>query len=236
MLDYLLELRRRSLQLMLIYLLLFVLLYYFANDLLEMLLKPLIVNLSPDDSIIVTSPGNAVITPLKVAADTALLLLIPFALIQFWYFVTPALYQKERRFLVLVLTLSMLLFLSGLLFCFYLVLPFMFSLFAHTLPTSIHLMPDMAISLGFIIRMLMIFGLCFQIPLLSLTIIQLQIIDLETLKKMRPYYIVFAFIIGMLLTPPDVLSQIMLALPLCLLFELGIALNCYLDRHRKNLD
>lgn len=236
MLDYLLELRQRSLKLLLIYLLLFGLMYYFANNLLETLLQPLVNTLSSQDTIIVTSPAATVITPLKLAADAALVLLMPFALLQFWFFITPALYKSERRVVFLILLVSLTLFLSGLLFCFYCVLPFMFSLFAHSLPQSIHLMPDIATSLNFITRMLLIFGLCFQIPLLSLTLVQIHWIDLDALKKMRPYYIVLAFVLGMILTPPDVLSQIMLALPLCLLFELGIALNVFLAWQKKKLD
>ena len=118
------------------------------------------------------------------------------------------------------------LFILGLLFCFYIVLPFMFQFFIHALPSDIHMLPDIYHSLDFILRMLLIFGLCFQVPLICLLFLHIQWITIEQLKMIRPYIIVTAFILGMLLTPPDVFSQILLAIPLCLLYELGILL-CY---------
>jgi len=148
----------------------------------------------------------------------------PIALWHIWRFVIPGLYQHEQKTLRLALTFSVVLFITGLLFSYYLVLPWMFLWFSQSLPSAVQLMPDMAYSIDFITHMLLIFGLCFQIPLLCVLLVRTKIITHHTLITLRPYVIVLAFIIGMLLTPPDVLSQIMLALPLCLLYEMGVFL------------
>jgi sec-independent protein translocase protein TatC len=228
MLNHLLELRRRGLQTLICFSTLFLFFFFFANDLFYALVSPLLHNLSTQDSLIATQVTSPVFTPLKLAADAAMLLSTPFALFQFWRFISPGLYKKEQRTLRIALIFSLFLFLAGVLFCFYLVLPFMFHFFAHSLPKGVRYMPDIGSALDFITHMLLIFGLCFQIPLMCFVLVHLKIIDVMTLKKIRPYIIVGAFTIGMLLTPPDVFSQIMLAVPLCLLYEAGIILALYL--------
>ena len=198
-----------------------------ANDLFSALIKPLLSALPEDSGIIATQITSPVITPLKLAANAAMLLSTPFALYQLWGFISPGLHQKEQDQVRGAIVFSVLLFITGVLFCFYLVLPFMFQFFTHALPKGVRFLPDMAYALDFITRMLLLFGLCFQIPLIMLVLIRLKIIEITMLKKIRPYVIVGAFIIGMLLTPPDVFSQVMLALPLCVLYELGIIFAFY---------
>lgn len=227
MLNHLLELRRRALQTLLCFGALFLLFFFLANDLFQALVSPLLHALSTQEALIATQITSPVFTPLKLAADAAMLLSAPFALYHFWCFISPGLYQTEQKTLRGALILSPILFLAGVLFCFYLVLPFMFHFFAHSLPKGVRYMPDMAYALDFISRMLLLFGFCFQVPLACLVLVRLAIIDVVTLKKIRPYVIVGAFILGMLLTPPDVFSQIMLAVPLCLLYETGIILALY---------
>ncbi|WP_454784878.1 twin-arginine translocase subunit TatC [Legionella sp. WA2024007413] len=227
MLNHLLELRRRGLYTLFWFGGLFFIFFFLANDLYQTLVNPLLHVLSTHEGLIATHITSPVFTPLKLAADAAMLLSAPFALFQLWRFISPGLYQKEQTTLRISLIFSLLLFLAGVLFCFYLVLPFMFHFFAHALPKGVRYMPDMAYALDFITRMLMIFGFCFQVPLLCFVFVRLNIIEVITLKKIRPYVIVGAFIVGMLLTPPDVFSQIMLAVPLCLLYEIGIILAVY---------
>lgn len=227
MLHHLLELRRRALQTLLCFGVLFLLFFFVANDLFQALVSPLLQTLSAQEALIATQITSPVFTPLKLAADAAILLSAPFALYHFWRFISPGLYQTEQKTLRGALVLSPILFLVGVLFCFYLVLPFMFHFFAHSLPKGVRYMPDMAYALDFISRMLLLFGFCFQVPLVCLVLVRLAIINVITLKKIRPYIIVGAFILGMLLTPPDVFSQIMLAVPLCLLYETGIILAIY---------
>ncbi|WP_165485102.1 twin-arginine translocase subunit TatC [Legionella rowbothamii] len=226
-LPHLLELRRRSILILLWFAVLFAAFFFMANELFQVLVSPLLHTLLADNELIVTQIASPVFTPLKLAADAALLLTAPFALFHLWRFISPGLYQKEQRALRSALILSLLLFLAGVTFCYYLVLPFMFQFFIHALPKGVRYMPDMAYALDFITRMLLLFGLCFQVPLICLTLVRLTLLDVATLKKIRPYVIVGAFIIGMLLTPPDVFSQIMLAVPLCLLYETGIILTIY---------
>lgn len=225
LLNYLQELRRRLLFLALIFLVFFALFFSFAKDLFHSLMLPLINALSDKNSLIAIQVASPVIVPIKLAADLALLCTMPFALWQLWRYAAPALYPIERHHLASAICGSLILFITGLLFCFYIVLPFIFHFFIQSLPKDIHLMPDIAYALDFISRMLLIFGLCFQLPLLCWSLVRLNLVEPAFLKEIRPYFIVAAFIIGMLLTPPDVLSQIMLAVPLCLLYELGIFLS-----------
>jgi sec-independent protein translocase protein TatC len=228
MLTHLIELRRRALFVLVCFGILFLLFYCISDKLFHFLVKPLL-NVLPDQTgLIATQVTSSLVTPLKLAADAAMLLSAPFALFQLWRFISPGLYQKEQQFLRGAIFLSMVLFFVGMLCCFYLVLPFMFQFFYQAIPKDVRFMPDMAHAIEFITRMLLLFGLCFQIPLITLVLVHLNIIDVLTLKNIRPYVIVSAFIIGMLLTPPDVFSQLMLALPICLLYEFGILLAFYL--------
>ena len=223
-LSHLEELRKRLFYVILVFIALFLVFFFFANELFHLLVAPLARALPKESALIATQISAPVLMPLNLAADAALLGTAPFALLQLWRFVAPGLYRYERFNLGSALIASLLLFCLGVLFCFYLVLPFLFQFFTKNVTEGVQLMPDMTYVLAFITRMLLIFGLSFQVPLLCLTLVQLRWVDLAVLKKIRPYVIVTAFVIGMLLTPPDVLSQLMLAVPLCLLYELGITL------------
>lgn len=224
MLHHLIELRQRALKAVLIFMGFFLVFFLYANTLFEALASPLTHVLPAQQALIATQITAPVFTPIKLAADSALLFTVPFALMQLWLFIAPGLYRRERKPLVGAMIVSLLLFCSGLLFCFFIVLPFMFQFFAQSVPNGVRLMPDMNSALDFITRMLLLFGLCFQVPLLCMLLVRMQWVSLAQLRQIRPYVIVGAFILGMLLTPPDVLSQIMLALPLCLLYEIGIVL------------
>jgi sec-independent protein translocase protein TatC len=226
---HLLELRRRSIYVLLWFGSLFLLFFFLANDLFQVLVSPLLKILPNQKELIATQVSSPVFIPLKLAANTALLFSTPFALVQLWRFISPGLYKNERRTLGITLVLSPLLFILGILFCFYLVLPFMFQFFVYAVPKKVHYMPDITYTLEFITHMLLIFGCCFQVPLICFILVRLGIIEQSTLKKLRPYVIVAAFILGMIFTPPDVFSQIMLAVPLCLLYELGLILVAYLE-------
>jgi len=224
MLNHLLELRRRTLYVFTCFTALFAVFFYFAPDLFHFMMTPLLQALPKSDSLIATQLTSPLLTPIKLAADAAILASAPFALFHAWRFAAPGLYPQERQGLSWAIVASMGLFCLGVLFCFYGVLPFMLQFLANALPPGVRLMPDMAYAVGFITWMLLIFGLCFQVPLLCTLLVHLQILQISTLKMIRPYMIVTAFALGMLLTPPDVLSQVMLAIPLCLLYELGIIL------------
>jgi sec-independent protein translocase protein TatC len=227
MLIHLLELRRRGLYVLLWFSSLFLLFFFMAGDLYYTLVHPLLNQLPKQQHLIATQITAPVLTPLKLAADAAVLLSAPFALYQLWRFISPGLYKREKKRLAGIISISLVLFVTGALFCFYLVLPFMFGFFIHALPKGVLLMPDITHTIEFITHMLLLFGLCFQVPILCFVLVRFRLIELSTLKNIRPYVIVSAFVLGMLLTPPDVLSQIMLAIPLCLLYETGVLFAHY---------
>ena len=234
MLSHLLELRRRTLLVITVFAAFCLLFFFFAPNLFHQLVSPLLNVLPTQEPLIATQITTPLLTPIKLAADAALLCTAPFALLQIWYFASPGLYRRERNSLRWAIVGSMLLFSMGVLFCFYVVLPFMLQFFAHSVPVGVRLMPDIAYAVDFITRMLLLFGLCFQVPLLCFLLVYFHLITVESLKSIRPYIIVTAFTIGMLLTPPDVISQIMLAVPLCLLYELGIIVAIFVVKVPTN--
>ena len=228
MLTHLLEFRRRALRVILAFIGLFGVFFFLAPHLFYQLVSPLLKVLPLGDVLIATQITTPLFIPIRLAADAAMLCTAPYALLEIWYFASPGLYLRERKGFCWAILGSLSLFCSGVLFCFYVVLPFMLQFFAAAVPKGVRLMPDIAYAVDFITRMLLLFGVCFQIPLLCLFLVYLGLIQVNTLKIIRPYIIVAAFIIGMLLTPPDVLSQIMLAVPICLLYELGILLVVFI--------
>jgi len=229
MLASLIELRRRMIQLLLIFSGFFGVFFFYSSELFHVVVNPLLRALPLGSTMIATQMTAAVFTPLKLALHAATLCSSPVALYHLWRFVAPGLYRYEKqRFLGLVL-FSFILFCSGLVFCFYAVLPFMFQCFTKALPQDVAMMPDINASVEFITQMLFIFGFCFQLPLVNVLLVQLGWIDLDKLREFRPYAIVTAFFLGMILTPPDVVSQILLALPLCFLYELGLMVTKFMS-------
>jgi len=196
--------------------------FYFSHAVFQYLVSPLQRILPADEAIVAIGVTSPIATPLKLALNTALLCVIPCILFHIWRFTSPALYRAERVSMGGVFVVSLCLFITGVLFCYYVILPFMFHLFYMMRPPHVRFLPDMSSTVDFILHMLIIFGLCFQLPLICVILVRANVISVDALKKMRPYVIVLAFIMGMLLTPPDVLSQLMLAIPLCLLFEAGL--------------
>lgn len=222
MLQSLIEIRQRILYVLICFCTFFVLCYLWANPLWLFIISPLQHELSSNSPLIATQLTSTVLTPLMLAANLAVLCTTPLALLQIWLFIAPGLYQHEKKLFIQLSVSSLLLFVCGMLFCFVIVLPLLFQFFTKALPTSIKLMPDIVSSTAFITHMLWLFGLAFQVPLICVLCVKLGWLQRQTLKNYRPYVIVGAFIIGMLLTPPDVVSQILLAVPLCLLYEVGI--------------
>ena len=229
MIEHLIALRRRLILVMGCFLTLFGLFFFLSNDVFRIVASPLTHLLPSQESLIATQITTPVLTPLTLAANLALLCTTPCALFHLWQFVAPGLYRHERKGLKLTILLSVLLFFIGVLFCFYVVLPLILQFFIHAVPIGVHLMPDMAAAIDFMTRMMLLFGLCFQVPLICVLLVKIGLMDLVTLQAVRPYWIVTAFILGMLLTPPDVLSQVTLAVPLCVLYELGV-ICCKLSR------
>jgi len=234
MINHLIELRQRAILILICFAIFFGVFFFFANDLFHIFVSPLLRALPTGNALIATQITSPVLTPVALAANIALLCTAPYALWHMWRFIAPGLYTKERSIIKEIIITSLILFCLGILFCFYLILPFMFEFFAQAVPKDVKIMPDMANAIDFITRMLLLFGLCFQIPLICQTLVRIQWITIELLCQIRPYIIVAAFTIGMLFTPPDVMSQVMLAVPLCLLYELGILLARWKKPRQKN--
>lgn len=230
MIEHLLELRRRFIIVLLIFTTVFVLLYCCSSFVFESIVSPLIQLLPRETGLVATQITMPILLPLSLSADLALLCTTPFALFHLWRFAAPGLYRHEQKGIGITVITSLVLFILGALFCFYGVLPYVFQLFVKAVPSGVRYMPDMASAVDFITRMIMLFGLCFQVPLVCVLLIKTGLMDIATLKKARPYWIVIAFILGMLLTPPDVLSQVTLAIPLCLLYELGVIMAVLMCR------
>lgn len=220
----LLEFRKRLIQVFLVFCCLFGLFFWYSDSVFHWYMLPLQHLLPAHSHLIATHITTPVITPLVLACNLALFCATPYAIWQIWRFAAPALYRSERRQFGFLIGFSFVLFCIGCLFCYFFILPFMFQCMIHSLPKEVVLLPDISSVLHFTTEMFIIFGCSFQIPLLCLLLIHLQILDAERCKNLRPYVIVGAFILGMLLTPPDVIAQILLALPLWGLYEMGILL------------
>lgn len=224
LLDHLAELRRTVLRSVTFVLVIFLALIYFARDLYRWLADPLMVHLPEGTSMIATDVGAPFFAPFKLTLVVSILIAIPFLLHQVWRFIAPALYQKERRLMVPLLVSSSLLFYLGIAFAYYVVLPLAFAFFTSMAPEGIMIATDISSYLDFVLKIFFAFGIAFEIPVAIVLLVWSGAVTQATLRNKRPYVIVGLFVVGMLLTPPDVISQTLLAVPMWLLFELGILL------------
>jgi sec-independent protein translocase protein TatC len=221
-LDHIVELRQRMLRAVLVVLVLFFPAYYFANDIYEFVAAPLLAHLPDHSTMIATEVASPFLTPFKLAAVTAVFAGIPFILHQAWAFVSPGLYLHEKRFALPLLVSSVMLFYGGVAFAYFLVFPVVFGFFASVAPTGVTMMTDITRYLDFVLGMFFAFGFTFEIPIAVLLMVWSGITTAERLAASRPYVIVGCFVVGMILTPPDVLSQCLLAIPMWMLFEIGV--------------
>ncbi|MEE2783047.1 MAG: twin-arginine translocase subunit TatC [Pseudomonadota bacterium] len=221
-LDHLIELRARILRSFFTILILFVPIYYFANDLYGFVAAPLMAVLPEGSSMIATQVATPFITPFKLAIYAAIFLGVPFWLHQLWSFVSPGLYRREKKFAVPLLLSSVLLFYCGMAFVYFLVFPLAFTFFVNVSPEGVPMMTDIAYYLDFVLKMVIAFGFAFEIPIATMLLALTGLSTAQSMAHKRPYVIVGCFVVGMLLTPPDVVSQLLLALPTWLLFEFGI--------------
>lgn len=225
LIEHLIELRRRLLHSLLALGLAFLALLPLANPLYHWLAAPLLAVLPSGSQMIATQVATPFTIPLKLALFAALLLALPFLLYQLWAFIAPGLYQHERRRVLPLLVTSCLLFALGMAFAYLAVFPTMFGFFTQTAPEGVQVATDMANYLDFVLGLLFAFGVAFQVPVAVWLLCWSGVTTPQQLAAKRPYMVVVAFVIGMLLTPPDILSQTLLALPLCLLFELGLLMG-----------
>jgi sec-independent protein translocase protein TatC len=220
--SHLIELRSRLLKAVAAVLLVLLALIPFANKLYGWLALPLIAHLPQGGTMIATEVASPFLTPIKLAFFVALFIAIPFVLYQLWAFVAPGLYRQERRLAVPILFSAVLLFYVGCAFAYFLVLPAVFAFMTSVAPVGVSVMPDIGRYLDFVLVLFLAFGLCFEVPVVLVILVALGVVTPEQLSSSRRYAIVGAFVAAAILTPPDVLSQTMLAIPMCLLYEVGI--------------
>lgn len=219
---HLVELRNRLLKSVLLVLAIFLGLFYFANDLYLILVRPLSELLPQTGNMIATGVIAPFLVPFKLTLVLAVLIAVPFILHQIWAFISPGLYQHEKRFGIPVLISSIVLFYSGIAFAYFVVLPLAFAFFTAAGPEGISYLPDITNILDFILTVFFAFGIAFEIPIATFLLVLTGITNVASLSAKRPYIFLGCFVVGMLVTPPDVISQTVLAVPMWLLFEAGV--------------
>lgn len=222
---HLTELRDRLLRSLLALLIMFICLFPFANDIYAFVSEPLRAILPEGASMIATEVASPFLTPFKLTLFTAAFLVMPFILYQVWSFIAPGMYRHEKRLAIPLLASSIALFYLGAAFAYFVVFPLIFAFFTSVAPEGIAIMTDINSYLNFVLKLFFAFGLAFEIPIAALLLIWSGVTTPDDLARKRPYIIVGCFVFGMLLTPPDVISQSLLALPMWLLFEAGVYLG-----------
>ena len=220
--SHLIELRSRLLKAVAAVMLILLPLIFVANKLYALLALPLVKHLPQGGSMIATEVASPFLTPLRLAFFVALFSAMPIVLYQLWAFVAPGLYRQEKRLAVPILVSAVLLFYIGCAFAYFLVLPAVFTFMTHVAPAGVTVMPDIGHYLDFVLLLFLAFGLCFEVPVVLVILVALGVVSPLQLAGGRRYAIVGAFVIAAVLTPPDILSQTMLAVPMCLLYEVGI--------------
>ena len=222
---HLTELRNRLLYCVLAILIIFLGLFYFANDIYAFVSAPLRELLPEGTSMIATEVASPFLTPFKLTLVTSLFAAMPFILFQAWGFIAPGLYQNEKQIAIPILASSIALFYAGLAFAYYVVFPLIFGFFSSIGPEGVAYTPDIARVLDIVLKLFFAFGVVFEIPIATFLLIKAGVTTAQALTEKRPYIVVACFVVGMLLTPPDIISQALLAVPMWLLFEIGIIMS-----------
>ena len=223
--SHLLELRTRLIRILIFMGLLSMIGIPFASEIYAFVGSPLLDILPEGSTMIATQVTSPFMAPLKLVLFSALLVTMPYLFYEIWMFMSPGLYKNEKSFIAPLMISTILLFSSGVAFAYFVVCPIIFKFFIGVAPESIMVMTDISEYLNFIIKLIFAFGIAFEIPVATFLLIRAGIVQKETLVKARPYLIILFFVIGMLLTPPDIFSQLFLALPMWLLFEVGLLIS-----------
>lgn len=234
LLDHLVALRSTVLHSVAVIVGFFLCLVYFARDLYNWLSAPLMAVLPEGSSMIATDVAAPFFAPFKLTFVVAFFLAIPFLLHQIWRFIAPGLYQHERRLVVPLLVSSSILFYAGIAFAYFVLLPIAFAFFTSMAPAGITIATDISSYLDFVLKIFFAFGFAFEIPIAVVLLCWSGVVTPDQLRAKRPYVIVGVFVIGMLLTPPDVISQTLLAIPMWLLFELGLLLSSWYIKNKTS--
>lgn len=235
LISHLIELRKRLLNCIIAVVAIFLCLAYFSNDIYQLVSAPLIKQMPAGASMIATDVASPFFAPVKLTMIVSVFLAVPVILYQVWAFIAPALYRHERKLVVPLLFSSSFLFYVGMAFAYFVVFPLAFGFFAKTAPQGVQIATDINNYLDFVMALFMAFGVCFEVPIAIVLLCWTGVTTPEELKKKRPYVLVGAFVVGMLLTPPDVLSQTLLAIPMYCLFEVGVFFaRFYVGKRRED--
>jgi sec-independent protein translocase protein TatC len=227
---HLIELRRRLMNSLIAVLLVFLCLFYWSADLYTLLAQPLLSKLPKGGQMIATDVTTPFFVPLKVTLMASFMIALPYILYQIWRFIAPGLYDHEKRWVFPLVTASLLLFFSGMAFAYFVVFPVVFGFITASAPQGVAVMTDIDKYLSFVLSMFVAFGLTFQVPIAVVLLVKMKMVTVAKLREIRPYMIVGAFVIGAIFTPPDVVSQFMLATPLWLLYEAGIIVASWMTK------
>lgn len=232
--GHLLELRQRVMRSLVVVLVVVLAMMPFARPLYSFLATPLLAVLPADTGLIATGVAAPFLAPFKLVAVLGIFVTAPYLLYQLWSFIAPGLYRHEQRLAMPLLVSSVLLFYCGAAFAYYVVFPLVFVFFTQAAPEGVAVMTDISAYLDFVLKLFFAFGIAFEVPIATLLLIMSGICSREQLAGYRSHVIVIAFVVGMLLTPPDVISQVLLALPIWLLFELGLLLSRVVGNSRQS--
>ena len=230
--SHLVELRDRLLRAILAVLIVFLCLFPWAKDMYTLLAQPLLAVLPQGGQMIATDVVGVFLVPMKVALLVAFVIALPYVLYQIWAFVAPGLYTHEKRLVLPLIVTSTLLFVAGMAFAYFLVFPVVFKFMASIAPEGVAWMTDIEKYLSFALTMFVAFGVTFETPVAVVLLVRMNIVSVDKLREIRPYVIVGAFVIGAVFTPPDVISQLMLAVPLWVLYELGILVASMMSKQK----
>lgn len=222
--SHLIELRSRLIKSMVAIVVVFVGIFPWASNLYALLAKPMLAVLPAGGQMIATEVTTPFFVPMKVALMAAFLVALPYVLYQMWAFVAPGLYAHEKRLVLPLIVSSTILFMVGMAFAYFVVFPVVFGFITKAAPTGVAVMTDIDKYLGFVLTMFVAFGITFEVPVVVIVLVRMGLVTVEKLASLRSYMVVGAFVVGAIFTPPDILSQCMLAIPLWLLFELGLIL------------
>ena len=233
---HLTELRDKLLRAILAVLVVFIMLFPFANEIYAFVSEPLREILPEGSSMIATDVASPFLTPFKLTLFMAIFLAMPYVLYQVWSFIAPGMYRHEKRLAIPLLVSSIALFYAGAAFAYFVVFPLVFGFFTRVAPEGVTVMTDISKYLDFVITLFLAFGITFEVPIATIILVATGMTTIDQLAKARPYILVGAFAMGMLLTPPDVISQTLLALPMWALFEIGLLMCRILLPHRQTKD
>lgn len=222
LINQLIEIRKRLIYILLGFVVTFLCIFHFVNNIFSFVAIPLLHYLPNNTKLIATDVLSPFFVPIKLGAILAVLFSMPNTIYQIWCYIAPGLYKQERKLILPLSLAAILLFILGIMFCYYLVLPLLFQFIAHIKADNIDMFTDISKYLDFILTLFLVFGLSFQLPIVIFGLLYFKVVDIKKLRSLRPYVIVICFIVAAIVTPPDVFSQTILAVSLCILYELGM--------------